>query len=246
MRRFLAQANASPIADRVADIRAAVDLAGLTEAWRKLRTSLFELGLASDHAIVSALSTRLLRPGSSQALEGLVADLVDRWDAIESRLGIDVELRVFAYIAASDPEIRRRLYAVALGRAGQPGWEIGQIVGLLWSRGYRLRSSALQTYSPFRKYEPTDRLLFTDIVRPPESVVDSTTPQWRDAVDTRLREAATVTVRAPTAASANSVIREFLTEPTNVDVLEFHPRVVGLSRSTDGIDVRVELREAHQ
>jgi len=37
-----------------------------------------------------------------------------------------------------------------------------------------------------------------------------------------------------------------LVEPTNVDVLEFYPRVVGLSRSTDGIDIRVELREARQ
>lgn len=246
MRRFLVQASGNPIAGRVARIRAAGDLAGLTEAWRQLRTAMFDVGLACDHAIVSALSTRLLRPGSSQALEGLVAELINRWDAIESRLGVDVELRVFAYVAASDPEILSRLQAVALGHAGQPGWEIGQIVGLLWSRGYRLRSSALQTYSPFRKYEPTDRLLFVDVVQPPESVVDSTSPQWRVAGDTRLREAATVTVRAPTDETAASVIREFLTVPTNVDVLEFHPRVVGLSRSTDGIDVRVELREARQ
>ncbi|WP_082570043.1 protein DpdJ [Mycobacterium sp. Root135] len=246
MRRFLALASSSPIADRLAHIRAAGDLASLTEGWRQLRTVMFEVGLACDHSIVSALSTRLLRPGSSPALEGLVADLVGRWDAIESRLGVDVELRVFAYVAASDPEIRRRLQGIAMVRAGQPGWEIGQIVGLLWSRGYRLRSSALQSYSPFRNYEPTDRLLFADVVRPPESIVDSTDPQWRDAVDTRLREAATVTVRAPTDDSAAGVIREFLTVPTNVDVLEFHPRVVGLSRSTDGIDVKIELREARQ
>lgn len=245
-RRFLVLASSSPIADRIAQIRAARDLAGLTEGWRTLRTAMFEVGLACDHAIVSALSTRLLRPGSSQALEGLVSDLINRWDAIESQLGVDVELRVFAYVAASDPEMRRRLQGIARGQAGQPGWEIGQIVGLLWSRGYRLRSSALQTYSPFRKYEPTDRLLFADVIRPPESVVDSTDPQWRAAVDTRLREAATVTVRAPIDGVAAAVIREFLTVPTNVDVLEFHPRVAGLSRSTDGIDVRIELREARQ
>ncbi|WP_137146490.1 protein DpdJ [Mycolicibacterium sp. CR10] len=246
MRRFLSYASGSPLADRIAHVRAATDLADLTEAWRQLRTAMFEVGLACDHAIVSALSTRLLRPGSSEALESLVSELLNRWDTIESRLGVDVELRVFAYVAASDPEIRRRLQGIVLGHAGQPGWEIGQIVGLLWSRGYRLRSAALQTYSPFRKYEPTDRLLFADAIRPPESVVDSTDLQWRAAVDTRLREAATVTVRAPTDVSATAVIREFLTVPTNVDVLEFHPRVVGLSRSTDGIDVKIELREARQ
>jgi len=246
IRSFLAQASAPPIADRVADIRAATDLGSLTDAWRRMRISLFEVGLACDHSIVSALSTRLLRPGSGQALEGLVADLIGRWDAVESRLGIDVELRVFAYVAASDPDIRRRLQAVALGHAGQAGWEIGQIVGLLWSRGYRLRSSALQNYSPFRKYEPTDQLLLADVIRPPDSVVDATTPGWRTRVDTRLRETATAIVRVPTNDYATEVIREFLTEPTNVDVLEFHPRVVGLSRSVTGIDVRIELREARQ
>lgn len=246
MRRFLVQAGSGPVADRVASVRAAGDLASLTEAWRQLRTAMFEVGLASDHAIVSALSTRVLRPGSGEALEGLVGELISSWDAIESRLGVDVELRVFAYIAASDPEVRGRLNAVTMGHAGQPGWEIGQIVGLLWPRGYRVRSSALQTYSPFRSYEPTDRLLFADVVQPPELVVDSTSPQWRSAVDRRLREAATATVRAPSDEAAGSVIREFLTVPTNVDVLEFYPRVVGLSRSTQGIDVRVELREARQ
>ena len=50
-------------------------------------------------------------------------------------------------------------------------------------------------------------------------------------VDRRLREAATATVRVPTDAFGAAVIREFLIEPTNVDVLEFHPRVVGVSRS---------------
>ena len=97
-----------------------------------------------------------------------MADLIRRWDDMESRLGIDIELRVFAYVAVSDPEIRRRIQALALGHAGQPGWEIGQIVGLLWSRGYRVRSAALQAYSPFRDYEPTDRLLFAEVIRPPD------------------------------------------------------------------------------
>ncbi|MBN2446827.1 MAG: hypothetical protein JXO22_08880 [Phycisphaerae bacterium] len=246
MRRFLLLAGTSPIADHVEQIRTSDDLAGLTEAWQQLRIALFETGLACDHAMISALSTRLLRPGSGQALEGLVADLIRRWDDMESRLGIDIELRVFAYVAASDPEIRRRIQVIALGHVGQPGWEIGQIVGLLWSRGYRVRSSALQTYSPFRDYEPTDRLLFAHVLQPPDTVVDGTAPDWRQEVDSRLREAATAIVRVPTDASGADVVREFLIEPTSVDVLEFHPRVVGVSRSVDGLDIRVELREARQ
>lgn len=246
IRRFLNQATSTPLAGLVADIRSANDLASLANGWQKLRTSLFELGLACDHAIVSALSTRVLRPGSDANLDALAADLIARWSAIEARLGVDVELRVFAYVAASDPGIRRRLQTVTRGHSGEPGWEVGQIVGLLWPRGYRLRSSALQTYSPFRKFEPTDRLLFLNTIRPPESLVDATAAGWRDAVDRRLRETATAMVRVPSDAFAANVIRTFLTEPTVVGVLEFHPRITGLSRSVDGLDIRVELREARQ
>ena len=246
IRGFLASANSSPLADRVMQIRAADDLASLTNAWRNLRTTLFEVGLACDHSIVAALSTRLLRPGSAQALEGLVSDLLTLWDQLEARLGVDVELRVFAYVAASNAELRNRLRGLAFGHAGQPGWEIGQIVGLLWSRGYRLRSSALQTYSPFRKYEPTDRLLFTEVIKPADSVVDGSQADWRAAVDSRLRTSARATIRVLTDGAATAVVRALLVEPTSVDVLELYPRVIGLSRSIDGVDIRVELREAHQ
>ncbi|UPK63612.1 DEAD/DEAH box helicase [Rhodococcus pyridinivorans] len=246
VRSFLTLANSTPFAGLIADIRSADELAGLTAGWQKLRTALFELGLASDHAIVSALSTRVLRPGSGPGLDALTADLLAYWDAIEAKLGVDVELRVFAYVAASDQAIRQRLYAVTQGHSSDLGWVVGQIVGLLWPRGYRLRSSALQTYSPFRKFEPTDRFLFSDIVRPPESLVDATAPDWRTAVDGLLRETATAIVRVPTNALAADVIRTFLTVPTVVGVLEFYPRIIGLSRSVDGVDIRVELREVRQ
>lgn len=246
IRVFLTHAGSAPMADHVEQIRSADDLASLTEAWRRLRIALFKTGLACDHAMISALSTRVLRPGSGQALEALVADLIRRWDDMESRLGIDIELRVFAFVAASDPDVRRRIQAAAQGHVRDPGWEIGQIVGLLWSRGYRVRSAALQVYSPFRNFEPTERLLFAHVIRPPDAVVDGTAQAWRHEADSLLREAATTTVRAPTEAVGADVIREFLIAPTSVEVLEFHPRVVGVSRSVNGIDIRVELREAQQ
>jgi hypothetical protein len=246
VRGFLSRAGDPPISSHVRAIRAAGDLASLTDGWRRLRTSLFELGLYCDQAIVSALSTRILRPGSSEQLEVLATDLLDRWDATEALLGIDVELRVFAYLAASDPDIRRRVQAAAFGQAGEPAWEIGQIVGVLWPRGYRLRSAALQTYSPYRHYEPTERLLFAETIQPSGAFVDATGPEWRAETDTALRAAASATIRAPSEAAAAAVVRELITNPTSVDVLELHPRVLGVSRSPGGFEIRCELREARQ
>lgn len=47
-------------------------------------------------------------------------------------------------------------------------------------------------------------------------------------------------------AEAAEVLRQLLTAPTAVGVLEFHPRVVGVERSTAEIALTVDIREAQQ
>lgn len=246
LRQFLTKCGNASIDEPVTRIRTAGDLTSLTSAWRDLRTAMFDLGLDGDQSIVSALSTRIVRPGSNRELEALVSDLLERWDEVEASLGIEVELRVFAHVAASNADLRRRLQAAVHGRAGLPGWEIGQIVGLLWPRGNRLRSAALQTYSPYAQFEPSERLLFEDITASRDAVVDASSADWRSRVDQALSVDGTATIRAKSEGIGAAAIRDLLTEPTNIDVLEFHPRVVGVARSTDGLDVFVELREARQ
>jgi hypothetical protein len=207
---------------------------------------MFQFGLDGDQSIVSALATRILRPGSDRELETFVSDLLQRWDDVEKSLGIEVELRVFAHLAASDGGVRGRLQTAVHGHAAEPGWHLGQIVGLLWPRGNRLRSAALQTYSPYSQFEPTERLLFEDITAPGGTIVDATSVDWRHRLDEALRVDGTATIRAEGDEAAAAAIRDLLTEPTNVDVLEFHPRVVGVTRSAEGIDLLVEIREAVQ
>jgi hypothetical protein len=246
VRQFLGQSDDAAISGPATRIRTATDLADLTSAWRDLRSAMFHLGLEGDQSIVSALATRILRSGSNRELELLVTDLVARWDDIEASLGIEVELRVFAHVAASIPDIRRLLQAAGHVQAGQPGWEIGQIVGLLWPRGNRLRAAALQSYSPYVEFEPTERLLFDHIAARLGVVVDGSSADWRREVDDALRDDGSATIRVHNEESGAAAIRDLLTEPTNVEVLEFHPRVVGVSRSTSGLDILVELREAQQ
>ena len=246
LRHYLAMSDDPSIAGPATRIRTTTDLGDLTDAWRDLRIALFQLGLDGDQSVIAALATRLLRPGSNRQLESLVSQLLKDWDALEASLGVEVELRVFAHVAASNPEMRRQLRTAVGGQATQAGWEIGQIVGLLWPRGNRLRASALQTYSPYVECPPTERLLFEEFIRPSGVVVDSSEAGWRSAVDTALQVDGSTTIRANGEAGASAVIRELLTEPTSVGVLEFHPRVVGVTRSPAGLDLAVELREAQQ
>jgi hypothetical protein len=246
LRDFLDTADDAALAQPATRIRTATDLAGLTEAWRDLRAALFHLGLDGDQSIVSALATRIIRSGSDRDLERLVASLLSRWDALEASLGIEVELRVFAHVAASDADVRRQLQSAIGGHPAQPGLEIGQIVGLLWPRGNRLRAAALRSYSPYVDFQPTERLLFEAVTVPRGPVIEASRTDWRQQVDALLRVDGSATIRAVSEASASAAIRDLLTEPTSVDVLEFHPRVVGVSRSRAGLDLIVELREARQ
>jgi hypothetical protein len=246
LRRFLELSDDPSIAGPVSRIRTTNDLGDLTNAWRDLRVALFQLGLDGDQSIIAALATRLLRSGSDSQLESLVSQLLQDWDALEASLGVEVELRVFAHVAASKSEVRRRLSAAIGGQATESGWEIGQIVGLLWPRGNRLRAAALQTYSPYVDSPPTERLLFENFTRPSGVVVDASEMDWRSAVDTALQVDGNATIRVDGDARASVVIGELLIEPTSVGVLEFHPRIVGVIRSPDGLDLAVELREAQQ
>jgi hypothetical protein len=246
LRDFLTMSRDPAIAEPATRIRIASELGDLKTAWRDLRTALFDLGLDGDQSVLAALATRVIRPGSDRDLEKLVADLLERWDALETSLGVEVDLRVFAYVAASDSGVSRQLQTAAGSRATQPGWEIGQIVGLLWPRGNRLRAAALRTYSPYVDFQPTERLLFEDVTAPRSAIIDASRTDWRQALDARLRTDGSATIRAENETSASAAIRELLIEPTSVDVLEFHPRVVGVSRSRAGLDVLVELRETRQ
>jgi len=246
LRSYLKIADDPAVNKATSQIRTAADLATLTTGWRDLRLRLFERGLDTDQSVVSALSTRVLRPGSTADVDSLIAALLDKWTNVEEGLGVEVELRVFAYVAASDPEMRRRLRAVAGAHPTQVGWEIGQIVGLLWPRGHRLRASALQPYSPYASFEPTERLLLEDVAADRTRFIESSHPQWRELLDEALRVDGLATVGASSDRTAASVIRDLLTEPTSVDVLEFHPRVVGVARSAGAVRLLVELREARQ
>lgn len=246
VRRFLQESRAGALSAATARVRTAMDLQDLTAAWRTMREAMFASGIDTDQSVIAALGTRVLRPGSSQDVESLLTDLLRQWNDLESALGIEVELRVFAYLAAANPDVRRRLGTLAHGSAQEPRWAHGQLVGILWPRGYRLRAAGLQTYSPYSELESSERLLYAHLVDGGAAIIDGRTADWRQDADEALRGSGAVAICVGSEAEAASIVHDFLTEPTSVDVLEFHPRVVGLVRERGHLRVLAELREALQ
>lgn len=228
-------------------VRSATTLRTLTEAWSAHRKDLFEHGIDCDQSVVSALSTRLLRPGSDSRLEAFIHRLLADWDLLEQRIGIEVDLRVFAHRVAQRDDVRRELLSLSGATPDVAGSPIGQIIGLLWTRGGRLRAASLRNYNPYRDLPPTERLLLAGVTAATRREVDASQEDWRTQLDQALCEFGEATVKCTSGGGmSTSVIRSCLTTPTAVGVLEFHPRVVGLQRSTAALRLDVELREAHQ
>lgn len=246
LRRFLRDRDEGHLADEVEQVRASSTLHATTEAWASLRERMFLRGIDADQTVVNALATRLLRPGSDPSVEKLCRDLLSRWDALEEDLELEVDLRVFAYIAAQDGEIRRVLAAITPTTEQNPEWTVGQIVGLLWPRGSKLRAASLGSYNPYRQPPSTERLLIESITRTPAATVQFGTADWREDLDTRLGLDGVARIACTDEAEAANALRELLTAPTAVGVLEFHPRVVGVERSHAEITLTVDLREAQQ
>ena len=246
LRLFLDQRLRGGFREEVAGVRSAGDLRSATAAWAELRRELFAYGIDVDQSTLGALATRLLRPGSHDGVEDLCRDLLQRWDHLEADLGIEIELRVFAYLAAQQHEMRTRLATVASGGAEGDDWAVGQFVGLLWPRGGRLRSAGLATYSPYTELPATERLLVENLVVAPLPAVNFGEESWRARLDGHLQTAGIAAVDCADDGEAALAIGNLMATPTAVGVLEFYPRVVGVERSTAGVRLVVDLREAQQ
>ena len=246
LRRFLGDRADGRLAREVDQVRASSTLAATTMAWASLREKMFRSGMDADPTVISALATRLLRPGSDATVEQLCRDLLGRWDALEDNLGLEVDLRVFAYIAARHDETRRSLAAITSWTNQDSEWLVGQIVGLLWSRGSKLRATSLENYNPYCQAPNTERLLVEPITRAPITTVQYGTAGWRSNLDDQLSLDGIAQIACSDEAEAVHALRQLMTVPTVVGVLEFHPRVVGVERPNAEITLTVDIREAQQ
>ncbi|MBK6781952.1 MAG: hypothetical protein IPG75_20825 [Gemmatimonadetes bacterium] len=85
-------------------VRAAEGHAALSSAVSRLEDGMAARGLAVSHAVMAALHARILRPGSSARTDHFLRSLISQWQAEEVRLGVELDSRVFAYVASASQE----------------------------------------------------------------------------------------------------------------------------------------------
>jgi hypothetical protein len=98
-----------PLPDAFRQVRQARGFLALERAKQALRSALEPEGFLSSRAAVVSVVTRLLRPGSSPQTDGMMALVNRNWKRDESRLGVGIDPRVFAYLCVQRPPLRDRL-----------------------------------------------------------------------------------------------------------------------------------------
>jgi hypothetical protein len=218
------------LASAFAAVRAARSGAETTKALNDLRDALRQAGFASDHAVISSLNLRVLRPGSSPSTDTALLDALDLWDRAEQLLGIELDARTIAYASSRRPGSQLSLE---------------QVYSLLWPRGRAARGAGHAAYSRFCDLPAVDPLLLRGLVVEAVAEIELSESAGADARET-LSRAGAVRVNAGSGSSTElqALILALIGEPIEVGSVMAYPRTTGAGRSLQGEWVTLELAEA--
>lgn len=239
------------ISQGLIDLRATTSHAQRAHLWSGLSQHLSRQGgVDLSHALSVALNARLLRVGSGPDLDGLLQDLLNHWDALESRFGLSISVREFAYICSSDPVLSRRLdaFVSAHASAGTPGpaSALNTVMNLLWPRAAEVRLRSLQSYNPYRSMRSTDPGILRHLLaRRDTPHVNLADPTWLEDLRSHLRARGVVRLVA-TGQQSERLRAELVTllaSPVDVGMLQFFPALDRVDRMDGATLVTLVIRE---
>jgi hypothetical protein len=174
-----------PVRTALADLRSARSHADRRVRLEALIETLQRAGIDTRHAVVAAANARILRPGTSPVTDEALCRLARDWRHTENRLGIELETRIFAYACREQPDLEEAIPEAAGAGAG---WRYGQVLGVLWPHGWRVRSSALATYNEFAPHAPTDQRALSMLAPVNVTTIDLDRDWWPAMSQVLVRE----------------------------------------------------------
>lgn len=235
------------VANAFAAVRGATGHRDLYTASLTLFRVLSEKGILLTHAVRSGLMARLCRPGSSTASDALIGQLLNLWRREEQRLGVELDVRTFAFVASRDETIRTALRTVAPAGVdpNDESWKFSQILAMLWPRGHPTRWVHDELFNPFAPSSITDRLLAHLFAQDATRRVDVTDPAWLRTALSRLSSAGAVELTAPLDGAHNlaAALVNIAAHPVECDTLRFYAQLDGVRVSSAGPIARVRVRE---
>ena len=215
-------------------------------ALAEIRAALSAAGIRATHPVVAALVLRILRPGTSSATDVAVQHLIERWQANEETVGLEIDIRTWCVLASDDASLDQALDLVLPRDATDlRQWRIDAIQSILWPRGWASRADSLAEWNPFQELAPPMAEWLRPLVANSAVVVDVTgDPDGREVRQVLLRDGL-VTIDAPVGESriAADILADLVATPVDLDFLQLHPRVTEVSQADARVRVTVELQE---
>lgn len=230
------------VADALAAVRDASDQQSRTAAFDDLLDVLSTSGVFVCHPVLSALSVRALRPGADHRTDATIAMLLDDWRQLTETLGVDLDLRAYAYLRAGDSRFDDRS-GLAAPTENAKSWRAGQITGLLWQRGATLRADAMRAPNPFHDLPRSDPTLLRSLLRAGPEPVEAHDIGAALEGESSLARDGEVTVQSSVAEARElrgAILRAACT-PIESGPLLHYPRAVGVRREGQRLRARVVL-----
>ena len=191
-------------------------------------------GVSTSHAVVSAVSLRLLRPGTSARTDELIAEFIQRLNAIEDRLGIELDDRCFAALLALDERVTAALARVfpTMAHRDDIGARHAFIAAQLWPRGSVVRRQGLAFWNPFEGDHWCDRLLLHAAVPHAPVTVPVEDADWRALLNAALLQHGRAGLGAPLSKPEmlREAVLELASQPVEADSLLLYARVRACKR----------------
>jgi hypothetical protein len=248
MRRIGAPEASPVLVARTEAVRNSQGTVQAQQAVAALRHELVNAGHSVFHGYVAALANRMLRPGTPRALDTVIHEFLDQWQALEHRLEVEVDARVVCATFSSDTRIDDAFAGAGIVLppfAERRAWRFSMLMGVMWARGHALRASALPLSMRYSALPAvTERLILQGWLTRPDTPVDAGASGWLDLVHGRLRtQGRTSVVLAQHDGLLTEVMQALTTQPVQMEYLNVYPRLKSIVRTVDSIELRLELAE---
>jgi ATP-dependent helicase Lhr and Lhr-like helicase len=242
------------VQDSLAGVRNGKSHQEIVDNFSELRSLIQAKGIYTSHAVMSAISARILRPGTSVMTDNLMHSLIQDWIVAENQINLEISPRVFALLKSGDTQLDNSFghtHHLPTNRSELRSWRFSTLVGLFWPRGSDVRAEALGFYNPFSAVPRCDRQLLLAI-RPNEIRDVTLDENLLETVRQQLTDILTSDGVVLLNCSANNIsklrttITDLMINPLVLDNLIVHPRVRGCRRRDMTMSLLLDLPEAVQ
>lgn len=215
-----------------------------------LRTELARNGILPTQTLLVALNTRIIRPGTNQDTDALLATLLQEWNDAEERLGVDIDARAFSLVRSDEASLEQLLGLADIGESEKTrrAWRYGVLYGMLWPRGAQLRAESLRSQNPFVHPPPCDRLLVLRTTPRAARSIELARDGWFHELAQALISdgQAEVVANASDPARLSEALLVIATQAVDAGAILVYARLIEIRRDGDRLSATVELPEAIQ